>query len=119
MTDESNDKKLYRLIEEAVVPPGLRPKSPTDVEKMLRACTGERLSDEKLRRMLRKVKGEIPLGKREATQHELDALPLTEAQRELVALHRAQGKDLPPEVLKMLEEFRAQAQEKNRPDNEA
>jgi hypothetical protein len=85
------------------------------MEKMLRACAGGNLPEEKLERMLKKVKGEIPLGQREFLSYELDSLPLTDAQRELAALHRAQGKELPPEILKMLEEFRARVRQQEPP----
>jgi hypothetical protein len=115
MPDESDDQKLYRLIREALVAPGLRPRTLADTEKMLRACAGGEQSEQKFRRMLNKVKGKLPLGQRDTSPGELAALPLTEAQRELVALHRAQGKELPSEVLKMLEEFRARVRHTDPP----
>ena len=57
MPPENTDKKINSLIHRAIVPRGLRPESQEDIEAMLDTIGGEKLSEEKFRRMMNKVKG--------------------------------------------------------------
>jgi hypothetical protein len=107
-----NERRFLDLIRRAVIPAGYRPETPEDIEAMLQACGDESITDEKLQRMLKKVKGELPIGERtahEATDLSEFAHSLTEEQRELVALHKAQGTEMPPEILALLRKFRDEA----------
>jgi hypothetical protein len=66
---------------------------------MLEALGGQPVSAEKLQRMLRKVNGQEPVfSKPEPDIAPVWSAELTEQERELVALHRAQGKPLPPDL---------------------
>lgn len=56
------DKKINSLIHRALGPRGLRPESQGDIEAMLDTIGGEELSEEKFRRMMKKIKGKEPVG---------------------------------------------------------
>jgi len=108
MPAKYSDKELNSLIFKAIVPRGLRPTSRQDIEAMLDALGGEEISEDKLQRMLRKVRGEEPIGF--CDLESLDSLEdLTARQKELVAFYRAQGKQLPPDIQAKLNEIRKRA----------
>jgi hypothetical protein len=112
------DRQLLDLVRQAVVPAGHRPESPEQVEAMLRACADATMTDEKLQRMLRKINGLLPIGERpEAEMLDSEAFEksLTEEQRELVALHKAQGSEMPPEIRALLQRFREEAKRREPP----
>ncbi len=116
MSDQT-DSAFDRLVHRALVPKGLRPRTNEEIEQLLDTIGGTPVSDEKLKRMLRKIDGEEEILARRPRQTALLDAELTADERELVALHRAQGKPLPPELaakLKAMEERAAQP-----PDDEA
>lgn len=108
MTKQNPDYRFDRLINAALVPKGHRPTAPKDIDQMLDLIAVPDISDQKLKRMLRKINGEeltFVEQDPEIPRTETDAL--TGIERELVALYRSQGKDLPPEIaekLKAMEE---------------
>ena len=108
MADQKADRDLRSLIFKAIVPKGFRPTTSKDIEAMLDGMGGERMPEDRLQRMLRKVRGEKPIGVShnvsEATYAEL-----SRQQEELVALYRARGREIPPDVLAKLEEMRKRA----------
>ena len=105
MPAKYSDKELNSLIFKAIVPTGLRPTSQGDVETMLDALGGEEPSEDKLERMLRKVRGEESVGF--CDWESIDSLEkLTIRQEELVAFYRARGKELPPDIQAKLDEIR-------------
>ena len=111
MSDKNPDSAFDRLVHRALVPKGLRPRTNEDIEQMLNTIGGEPVSDEKLKRMLRKIDGEEEILPRSPRQSAPVDAELTADERELVALYRAQGKALPPEIvakLKAMEERAAQ-----------
>jgi hypothetical protein len=112
---ESEDRKLYELIQQALIPVGHRPKTLDQIDAMLQACAGETMPDEKLQRMLRKVRGEEPVGDRHDPVIAAFEQTLTEQQRELVALHKAEGTEFPPEIKALLEQFRKEIREQQSP----
>ena len=108
MPAKYNDKELNSLIFKAIVPKGLRPTSKQDIEAMLDALGGEEISENKLQRMLRKIRGEEPIGF--CDWESLNSLEeLTIRQEELVAFYRAQGKQLPPDIQAKLDNIRKRA----------
>jgi len=107
-----SDRQFLNLVNQSVVPIGHRPEKPQEIETMLRACADAPMADDKLERMLKKIKGLLPIGERsQADAADFDAFEktLTDGQRELVALHKAQGGEMPPEIRVLLEKFREQA----------
>lgn len=108
MPAKYSDKELNSLIFKAIVPKGLRPTSQGDVEAMLDALGGEEPSEDKLERMLRKVRGVESVGF--CDWESIDSLEkLTVRQEELVAFYRARGKELPPDIQAKLDEIRKRA----------
>jgi hypothetical protein len=81
---------------------------------MLKACAAEAMPDEKLQRMLRKVRGEEEIGVRHDPMVEAFEQTLTEQQRELVVLHKSEGKDFPPEIKALLEKLREEIKKQRR-----
>ena len=117
MSVQNPDSAFDRLVHRALVPKGLRPRTNEDIEQLLNTIGGEPVSDEKLKRMLRKIDGREQIGPQRHAQPAPDDAELTADERELVAMYRAQGKSLPPELaakLKAMEERAAQP-----PDDEA
>lgn len=111
MTEQGADKKLARLLRRSLIPEGYRPRSKNDIEKMLEALRGERPSDEKVARMLRKINGEEPMFVRSEAEPVEAEESLTEQERELAALHRARGEPLPPELEEKLRRMEEKAAE--------
>jgi hypothetical protein len=109
MTPEDPDKQLRDLIARVFVPSDLCPSDPDEIEAMLDAAGGLPLSDEQIERMLKKAKGELPVGERKEEELAWSEDALTEEERALVALHRNQGDDLPPEIEEKLRRIREQA----------
>ena len=115
MATKYNDQELNSLIYKAIVPKGLRPTKPSDIEAMLDAIGGQEPSDGKLQRMLRKVRGEEPIGVFEERIEE-PSQELTREQQELVAFFRARGEEIPPEIQAKLDEMRKRAKRKEEED---
>ena len=111
MPAKRTDRELNSLIFQAIVPEGLRPSSPSDIEAMLDTIGGEEQSDEKFNRMLRKIRGEEPIGVRHDEIEPTSAL-LTAEEEKLVALYRSRGERIPPEIEAKLEEMRKRARQK-------
>ncbi len=103
----------------ALVPQGFRPETDAQIEAMLDALGGETLPNEQRERMLRKIHGEEPIGQRPAPEPLPDLTGLTSDQKELVALCRAEGRDIPPEIQAILDEMRKKAAEQKPDDEEA
>lgn len=108
MAKQNPDLRFDRLIKAALVPKGYRPRTPDEIDRMLDVIDAPKVTDEKLQRMLHKINGEEPMFVQpESETPKLGGSELTAAERELVALYKAQGKDLPPEIeekLKAMEE---------------
>lgn len=100
MSEQQNpDFRFDQLLKASLVSKGYRPRTDADIEQMLDVTDVKAVSDEKLKRMLRKVNGEEPmLAQNTMSMPQGGAHELTTTERELVALHRAQGKELPPEL---------------------
>ena len=97
MSDEENNKPIRNLIAKVVLPPDLCPSDPATIEAMLDKARGLPLSDDQVERMLKKAKGELPVGEREDEEETLGSEEsLTEEQRELVFLCRNEGIEFPP-----------------------
>jgi hypothetical protein len=116
MTPEEKDKPVRELIAKVYLPPDLCPSDPDAIEAMLDAAGGQLLTDEQVERMLKKARGELPVGERRDEDEQAVWLEegLTEQERELVALHRNDGGELPPEIKEKLRRLREKA--KTEPD---
>ena len=62
--NKDSNQRLSKILNDALIPPGFRPKSNMAIEAMLETIGGEPLSSDKLARMLRKIKGKEPIGNR-------------------------------------------------------
>lgn len=111
MTEENSDKRLERLVRRAGVPRGFRPESDADIEKLLDTVGGEPYSKEKLARMLAKAKGDRPDALASSPPVGAPSAALTESERELAELYKAQGKPLPPDLEAKLKEMEKRAAE--------
>ena len=111
MTPEEQDKPVRDLIAEVYLPPDLCPSTPEAIEAMLDAAAGPPLTDEQVERMLKKAKGELPVGERRDQEDEAiwPEQGLTEQGQELVALYRNSGGELPPEIKEKLRQLREKA----------
>ena len=111
MSHEEIDKPVKDLVAGACLPADLCPSDPKAIEAMLDKARGRPLSDEQVERMLKKAKGELPVGEREGEPDvpwPEDAL--TAEQKELVYVCRNEGKELPPEIEAKLRRLREKAQ---------
>jgi hypothetical protein len=113
MTPDDSDKRLRKKIERAFVPADLCATDPDAIEALLDAAKAEPFSEDKVNRMLGKLKGDIPLGEREKEEEDEGRVwtesGLTEEEEALVALHRNGGTQLPPEIQEKLRQLREQA----------
>src|SRR5438094_10444550 len=106
MTEHDNDRDLREKIARACLPPELLSGKPEDLDALLECTDAEPLTDEEAERILKKAKGELPLGPEADDGH----IPFEESEpvaenQELLALHRNQGQDVPKEIEKKLEEY--------------
>lgn len=111
-----SDEELNDLIYRATVPKGLRPTTPDETDAMLDAIGGEVPSEETVRRMLRKIRGEEPIGTGHPGDGVADAWPRTEevnVPEESLALFRNQNEEIPPDVKEKLEAMEKRAMEES------
>jgi hypothetical protein len=120
MTPEDPDKRLRERIEKAFVPADLCSTDPAAVEALLDAAKAEPFPEDKVQRMLKKLRGELPISKREQAKEkenkeEEEEEPawseteLTQEEKELVALYRNGGGELPPAIKEKLRRLRDKA----------
>lgn len=116
-SDKKFDRRLGKLLYNALIPRGFRPKSNDEIEAMLETIGGESLPEEKRERMLRKIRGEELIGMR--TEQVLNATPqaLTEEQKELVELWRAKGEEIPTDIQALLDEMEKRAADLEEEEN--
>ncbi len=116
MAKQNPDLRFDRLIKAALVPKGHRPRTPEEIDQMLNLIDAPEIGDQKLQRLLHKVNGEEPtFVEPEPVAPQPGNNELTAAERELVALYKSQGKDLPPEIQ---EKLKAMEERANRPPDE-
>ena len=110
MSHEENDKTIRDLIARVFLPPDECPADSASIEAMLDKLRGRPLSDEQVERMLKKAKGELPVGVREEEEEaQWSEEELTAEQRELVFLCRNEGTELPPEIEEKIRRLREKA----------
>lgn len=102
-------KRLRNLLYRALVPPGFRPENNEQIEAMLDTISAESLTEERRVRMLRKISGKQPIGVHSEEVIEYSPIEMSEEQKELLALCRAKGKEIPPEIKKILEAMEKRA----------
>ena len=117
INDKNFDRRLSKLLYNALIPSGFRPTSNDEIEAMLETIGGESLPEEKRERMLRKIRGEEPIGVR--TEQVLNAPPqaLTEEQKELVELWRAKGEEVHTDIQALLDEMEKRAADLEEEEN--
>lgn len=113
----SKDKDLKDYLHRMLVPPGLRPESDDDMEKVLDLFDDGPMDSETVNRILAKSKGDIPL-EHESAEFEVDSNEDCAESDELLALHRSEGDVDSEEVQKKLEEYREQARTQDETDDE-
>jgi hypothetical protein len=85
---------------------------------MLDTIGGDEFSAEKVERMLRKIRGEEPIGLTSLRTEDERVEALNVEERELVAFYRAKGQEIPPDVRAKLEAMRRRAKEHGGADND-
>lgn len=118
MTPEEHDKPIQDLIAKHFLPPDLCPSTPDEIEKMLSASGGAPLEEDQIKRMLKKARGELPVGEREDDDPVWSEEEEHETEEELLALHRNEGKELPPDVAEKLRRLRELAKEQEEEDGD-
>ena len=107
---EYTDTELNELLFKAIVPKGLRPESPEDIDAMLDAIGGETPSEDTVQRMLRKIREEELLGdpqkKSGPDRSAVETVELSEAE---LALYRNRNNDVPPEIDQLLQDMEHEA----------
>lgn len=107
--EDENQKQINKLIYNASVPKGLRPESKEDIDAMLDTIGGQEYSDDKFQRMMKKIKGEIPIRADHVKLTESFNEEMTEHESKLVGMHRDGSKDISPDSQKKLDEMRNRA----------
>ena len=118
MTDYT-EEELNELVFKAIVPKGLRPETEEEINDMLDVMEDEPLPEDTIQRMLRKIRGEEPLGKRQE-MHEPDSADIhaVDLPEEEAVLYRNQTDDLPPEVEQVLQDMEDEALEDSEDDTD-
>jgi hypothetical protein len=111
MAPDDPDKRLREKIEKAFVPADLCTNDPAAVEALLEAAKAEPFAEDKVQRMLKKLKGDLPIGKREQQQEEpvCSEGEMTQEEEALIALHKNSSGELPPEIQEKLQRLREKA----------
>ena len=109
MNDNTNDKRLARMISDVVIPPGFRPSSEDEVDAMLDAMGGDDFPEDKVTRIMFKANEVSQIDDRDSViANELDE-SLQDQQSELLALHRGEGDELPDNIQRKLDSLRERA----------
>ncbi len=114
MTPEEHDKPVRDLVAKHFLPPDLCPSAPDAIEAMLDAAGGKPLGNEQLERMLKKARGELPVGERNEDDPDWSEEGVSEEEEGLLALHRNESGELPPDVEEKLRQLREQAKKKKK-----
>jgi hypothetical protein len=111
MNPEDPDKRLREKIEKAFVPANLCTTDPAAIESLLDAAKAEPFAEDKVQQMLKKLKGDLPVGKREQQEDEpvWTESGMTEEEEALVALHKNSSGELPPDIKEKLRRLREKA----------
>lgn len=119
MTEQHPEMQCDALLRRALVPKGHRPTKDEDIEKLLDIFGDDPISEDKLQRMLRKINGQEAIFPERSSPPPPESSVLTEHERELVALHRAQNKPLPPELAAKLKAMEDRASKRTKPDEDS
>jgi len=114
---EYTDREVNELLFRAIVPRGLRPETPEEIDAMLDAIGGEALPEATVQRMLRKIRGEEPLADPQAG-HDVRRMDDTAAGLPAaeLALYRNRNEEMPPEIETLVEELEEEALEDGEDD---
>ena len=113
----NNDKPqeaINRLISDACIPRGLRPESNEDIDAMLDAIGGEKHTDDKLQRMMHKIKGEIHIHPDRNDTSENGHIEATERENELMAMYRDGDNNISPDSQEKLDDMTKRARNENK-----
>ncbi len=118
MTNQNPEMRRDMLLRRALVPKGYRPTKNSDIEKMLNTIDDAPIDHDKKARMLRKINSQEPMFQRPAKPIFTVDTKLTEQEREMVALHRAQNKPLPPDLAAKVKAMEQRTSAKSDPGEE-
>lgn len=109
MTTHRNDAFMDGLFRRALVPPGFRPRTDEELEQALDALSSIEVSQDKVRRILKKISGECSFDSElYVTDCTSEVKSFAEPQ-ELVEMFRAEGEEIPPEIAERLDELEREA----------
>ena len=111
MIPEESDKLVRDLIARVYLPPDLFPSDPDAIEAMLAEASGQPLTDEQVERMLKKAKGELPVGEREDEETELSYEGQTEEELALFAFRNNESDELLPDIKEKLQHLGEKAKD--------
>lgn len=106
MIPDDPDTQLRKLIAKAMLPPDLCASDPEGIEAMLDAAKGDPLPEDRIERILKKARGELPVGEREDSEPVWTGDVLSDEEEALLALHKNEGEELPPEIKEKLRRLR-------------
>ena len=109
--DNRQDRLLDELVQRSLVPRGFRPESDEEIFTMLEGLGSGEVSEDKLSRMLGKIRGDSPMAW-EAVSEESESWQSDTAEaKELAEMFREKGEDLSPEQESKLREMEKRASE--------
>lgn len=113
------DQEINELVFKAIVPKGLRPENPEEIDAMLDAIGGNSLSEDDVQRMLRKIRGEErpgdPTAERDRECCDDATVAMSDAE---LALYRNRNEDVPSEVEELLQDMENEALEDGEGDED-
>lgn len=114
---DPNDRVFDGLVRRAIVPKGFRPRTDAEIEAMLDGLGQDEMPEEKMHRMLGKIRGQIAMGWERNEASPLDRKCDSEEAREMAEMFRAKGEELPPDLEKKLREMEKRASEHPKQDD--
>lgn len=111
--EDKMQNDLNKLVYKAHVPKGLRPETNEDINAMLDAIGGDKYTEEKIQRMMQKIKGQIPLYSETENMEDSSFVEMTEQENELLAMHRDGSEEISSDSQKLLDEMRKRARKKD------
>jgi hypothetical protein len=115
----SDRERLFDgLVRRSLIPRGFRPTSDEEIEAMIDGLKGGEIPEEKLQRMLGKIRGDVPMSWEEPEDSLAEQPAESKEASELAAMYRGEGDELSPELEEKLREFEKRAAEKPAEDDE-
>lgn len=119
MTSEQPNMRRDALLNRALISKGHRPATAAGIDQFLGAIDAAPMTDEKKQRMLRKINGQEPVFVDRSTPPPLVTTELSECERELAAMYRAQNRPLPPDLAAKIKSLEDRATNRGKPGQES